>query len=288
MPSIFARPVAVRQAMQTISGAVREVRVRNENELRAALVKLPAPDATTDDGVTCRGRTIIIAEDITLQAPLTLTTKHAYLTLTALGFARLMAGARLAEAIRLEQGADRIRLDRLFFDAQLTPLGVAAYFDTAVRVVGTATVTGLILTDCLFKSPQLIITDTDAGISIGHIDGNLQQQPASEVFAASVDPTIDVDMLNGTICGNIGRSGTCRLSIEVHTFSADARNIISGNNTRGGDISIPDGGGNVVMGNVLAGGDIISNTGAGLNTIVANTEVGALTTAGTDAVGLNT
>lgn len=303
--SMFQRPM--RQVLQTQGSGQFRQEVRSADELYAALTRVIGFNQTATPGEPS-GCTIVIAANIVLPKPLIVDTPvtiegNGVLTFVlnaadaAAGLALVLgSAARGASRITLRgvavrssqsgvtpvsidntNGATFVRMEDLDIapsstaDTGLLFAGDVSWLSTC-RVAGEVTIDGVRNEVSDLKCENLVVV---AGANLNRFTGGEAQ---GELRAMS------------NACSYVGvRVGANLLSGDAITVDGTGNAIQACNVSSQGIMFGSNGTLCAIVGNTCAGGGIDTSAGAGSNTIIGNTNAGALTTAAGDVfAGLNT
>lgn len=284
MPSsVFTRPRA-RPPLSSVSSQQNSIDVKTEDELLAALTSLPRSDGA------CYGRAINIVGDITLTRPVVLASQHSGLTITSSSNSLLSTSTALDSCFNA-QNAEAVTIENITLSKNIS---VTSFAITGLRlavqrvsVVDGATIVGLVRTLSTVSTGLRILSCVSRSSSAVRLISGASIAIADGVISHNINFTggiIGVSFSSSVISNNADLGGWT-------TFSGrETRNCTCTGNTMVGNIEIRAilSLNNVVVGNAMNGFDIDTSTTGGGNTIVGNTNVGTISSAGTDAVTSNT
>lgn len=261
---LFRLPSAARNQLPAQQTARGDRRVSNETQLRAAIAAVAAAGGAADNPnlVASAGQLIIIEKDFSTPAPFVI--PGACLGLRIRFDAFIMPVGQVSSLFKVE--TNFVVFDRPLVGAKspteffTTFLEHSAGFDGFAGLTGPAFNTirgGFVFTDRLFVDL--------AGSGGGNvIDGVAHTSPSASHAASIVLSTSNNRVVN---CPSLDDGGGD--TITVSALAAARRNVIIGNNFRGGDYTATGSGGlNVVSGNTEIGA---TNPGAGDDLAGGNT-----------------
>lgn len=285
------RRLSFQQPLQS-KGAQRVV--YSEKELLSALADLPGPEQN------CYGKGISLVGPIQVSKTIVLGAQHSGLTINSPSRAVIQTapGVTLSTWIETTRAVSReIILRDFVFGSQFNATVVFKPRE-ATLIIGM-----VVLEEATGLQLQTLVDASDTS-QLVHVEGchcylgdnaPILVKDTANLFGYylnvvnNVGFTGDNGMVNvGPAIGNISGNIDCGIITVGNVVGAGSSYMqIIGNNTVNGIVVASEAEYCSIIGNSMQGGDITSNASLGNNTIVGNTNVGVLTSHGTDQVGLN-